>query len=174
MQEVIRQKAVELLERGVVGRVLGWKAGEFFYDLTPAVFRCREEIERDFVWSVFSGANLSKYLIAESRKEGKVAAFLKPCDSYSFVQLQKEHRIRRENVYAVGVQCDGMCDIDKVRAQAGDGLLSVSEDGENLTQETLYDTKTVSKKVVLLERCQVCKSKKIVTYDELIGEQGDV
>ena len=53
-------------------------------------------MEQNFVWSVFSGANLSKYLIAESRKGGKAAVFLKPCDSYSFVQLLKEHRILRE------------------------------------------------------------------------------
>ena len=62
MQELIKAKAIELLENGTVDRVLGWKAGEFFYDLTPAVFTTREEIEKDFVYSVFSGANLSKYL----------------------------------------------------------------------------------------------------------------
>ena len=91
MQEMIRAKAIELLENGTADRVLGWKAGEFFYDLTPAVFTTKEEIERDFVFSVFSGANLSKYLVKESRKGGKVAAFLKPCDTYSFNQLLKEH-----------------------------------------------------------------------------------
>ena len=173
MQELIRQKAIELLERGVVDRVLGWKAGEFFYDLTPAVFRSREEIEQDFVWSVFSGANLSKYLIAESRKEGKVAAFLKPCDSYSFVQLQKEHRIRRENVYAVGVQCDGMCDIEKLRAAGFEGITGVRCEGETLQVETLYGSGSLNKADALLERCAVCKSHKIVDFDELIGEQGE-
>lgn len=174
MQKRLTTKALELLNNGTVNRVLGWKTGEFFYDLTPAVFTSAEDLEKNFVFSSFSGANLSKYLIAESRKEGKIAVFLKPCDSYSFTQLLKEHRILRENVYAVGVQCDGMCDIDKVRAQAGDGLLSINEDGENLIAETLYDSKTISKKEVLLERCAVCKSKKIVTFDELIGEQGEV
>ena len=117
MQERLKQKAIELLENGTADRILGWKAGEFFYDLTPAVFETREEIEKDFVFNAFAGANLSKYLIAESRKGGKVAAFLKPCDSYSFTQLLKEHRIWRENVYVVGVQCDGMCDIEKLRAK---------------------------------------------------------
>ena len=50
MQERIKAKAIELLESGVCGRVLGWKTGEFFYDVTPAVFESREEIERDFVF----------------------------------------------------------------------------------------------------------------------------
>ena len=174
MQKRLISKAIELMESGTVNRVLGWKTGEFFYDLTPAVFETPAEIESTFVFNSFSGANLSKYLIAESKKEGRVAVFLKPCDSYSFVQLLKEHRICRENVYIVGVECDGMCDIDKVRAQAGDGILSVSETENGLMVETLFDQKIIDKKDVLLERCQVCKSKKIVICDELIGEQGDV
>lgn len=45
MQEIFDrmiEKAGELLENGTVDRVLGWKAGEFFYDPTPAVFRFQE------------------------------------------------------------------------------------------------------------------------------------
>ncbi|MBQ2893343.1 MAG: 4Fe-4S dicluster domain-containing protein [Oscillospiraceae bacterium] len=169
MQERLKQKAIQLLENGTVDRILGWKTGEFFYDLTPAVFTTREQIEKDFVFNVFSGANLSKYLIAESRKGGKIAAFIKPCDSYSFQQLLKEHRIWRDNVFVVGVQCDGMCDAAKL----GDGVLSVKEDGENLIVETLYGEKTVAKADALADRCASCKSKKIVIFDELIGEQGE-
>jgi len=173
MQGKIKEKAIELLKNGTVSRVLGWKAGEFFYDLTPAVFESAEEVEKDFVFNVFSGANLSKYLIAQSRKEGKVAAFIKPCDSYSFMQLMKEHRIIRENVYVVGVQCDGMCDIEKIKEAGCESVLSVREEGDTLAVETLYGEKKLAKKDVLLERCAVCKSHKIVEFDELIGEQGE-
>lgn len=173
MQERLKQKAIQLLHNGTVDRVLGWKAGEFFYDLTPAVFQRADEIQTDFVFSPFSGANLSKYLIAESRKGVKVAVFLKPCDSYSFAQLLKEHRIWRENVYAVGVQCDGMCDIEKLRSAGCEGITAVQEAGENLVVETLYGEQTVARKDALLERCRICKSKKIVIFDELIGEQGE-
>ena len=169
MQKRMMQKAIELLQNGTVDRVLGWKNGEFFYDLTPAVFTTKEQIEKDFVFNVFAGANLSKYLIAESRKGGKVAAFIKPCDSYSFQQLLKEHRIWRDNVYVVGVQCEGMCDAAKL----GDGVLSVKEECENLIVETLYGDKTVAKADALAERCASCKSKKIVIFDELIGENGE-
>ncbi len=169
MQKRLMDKAIQLLETGAADRILGWKTGEFVYDLTPAVFTTREQIEKDFVFNVFAGANLSKYLIAESRRGGKIAAFIKPCDSYSLQQLIKEHRILRENVYIVGVQCDGMCDAAKL----GDGILSVKEEGENLTVETLYGEKTVAKADALAERCASCKSKKIVIFDELIGEQGE-
>ena len=167
----VKEKALELLRSGKADRVLGWKAGEFFYDLTPAVFESAEEVEKDFCYSPFSGANLSKYLIAESKKGGKIAVFLKPCDSFSFVQLQKEHRVKRENVYAVGIQCDGMCDAEALREAGCEGLTGL-EDGEVLTVHTLYGDKTVEKQAALLGKCRTCKSKRITDYDELLGEQG--
>ena len=172
MQGQIKEKAIALLRSGAADRVLGWKLGEFFYDLTPAVFRTPEEVERDFVFSVFSGPNLSKYLIEESKKEGRVAAFLKPCDSYSFVQLQKEHRIARENVYAVGVACDGMCDMKSIRAHGVKGVLSARQEGDRLLLETLYGPAEMDKRDALPERCLHCKSKKVVDFDEMMGENG--
>ena len=91
-REVLVSKASELLKNGTVDRVLGWKAGEFDYDITPAVFHTSEELEQDFVWNDFCGANFSKYLVSETGKsENKILVFLKPCDTYSFNQLIKEH-----------------------------------------------------------------------------------
>ena len=115
MQELMLAKAKELLQNGTVNRVLGWQAGEFVYDITPAVFESEQELDAGFVYNEFCGNNLSKYLIKESRKEGKVLAFLKPCDTYSFNQLIKEHRVKREKTYIIGVGCKGNLDIDKIR-----------------------------------------------------------
>ena len=169
----VKEKAIQLLKDQTVDRVIGWRAGEFFYDLTPSTFTSAEDVEQNLVWSVFSGANLSKYLIAESRKGGKAAVFLKPCDSYSFVQLLKEHRILRERVYAVGVQCDGMCDMEAIKALGAAGVTAVTEDGEELKLATIYGDETVRKTDALLLKCRTCKSKKIVCFDELLGEQGE-
>ena len=74
MQEMMKKRAMELLADGTVNRVIGWKRGEFSYDITPAVFETAEEIERDFVWDAFCGANVSKYLIRESEKPGRIQA----------------------------------------------------------------------------------------------------
>ena len=138
MQEVIIAKAKELLENSTVNRVLGWKAGEFVYDVTPAVFETVEELENGFVANDFCGNNLSKYLIKESRKPGKVLVFLKPCDTYSFNQLIKEHRIVRENVYAVGIPCDGKTDGEALKAKGFKGILGISSEGDQFVVETLY------------------------------------
>ena len=66
--ESLIEKACELIENGTVNRVIGWKKGEFDYDLTPAVFATADEIKKNFVYNDFSGANFSKYLIKETRK----------------------------------------------------------------------------------------------------------
>jgi len=66
-----------------------------------------------------------------------------------------------------------MCDIEKIKEAGCESVLSVREEGDTLAVETLYGEKKLAKKDVLLERCAVCKSHKIVEFDELIGEQGE-
>ena len=173
MQEVI-SRAKELISDGTVNRVIGWQTGEFVYDITPAVFESVEEIEKSFVFDDFCGANMSIYLVKESGKEGKIAVFLKPCDTYSFNQLLKEHRINRENVYVVGVECYGKADIEKIKALGISGITGIKSENGNFIISTIYGDKTVAKYEVMAERCLSCKSKKHVVYDELIGEDGDV
>ena len=177
MRDVLVEKAVSLLSDGTVDRVLGWKRGEFSYDITPAVFESADKIRDDFVWNEFCGANFSKYLVAQTKKtEGKLLVFLKPCDTYSFNQLLTEHRFDREKVYAVGIPCEGMADIAKLKAVAGEGISSVESDGGKLCVTTVYEDAPVAVDAgeVMLERCVNCKSKKHAAYDELIGEEGEV
>ncbi len=179
MQEITRDglifRAKALLEDGSVDRVLAYKRGEFDYDITPAVFTDAESLEKDLVFDSFCGANFSKYLIKETGKPGKVLVFLKPCDTYSFNQLLTEHRFDREKVYVIGLPCNGMADIAKIKAIAGEGILSVKETEDGFEVETLYNgTVKVPSESAMAERCLVCKSKKHVAYDELWGDEGEV
>ena len=180
MQTITRdqliEKAVSLLADGTVSCVLGWKKGEFDYDVTPVLFKNADELKANFVWNDFCGANFSKYLVTKAEKAtGKVLVFLKPCDTYSFNQLLTEHRFNREKVYAVGIPCEGMADIAKIKAICGDGIVSI-DCGEKISVTTLYNDEPIAidAKDVLAERCVNCKSKKHVAYDELLGEEGEV
>ncbi len=182
MQEMINdiliEKAKKLLADGIVDRVLGWKRGDFCYDVTPGVFTSEKQLEKEFIYNEFSEANLSKYLIAETKKtEKKVLVFLKPCDTYSFNQLLTEHRFDREKVYAVGIPCDGMIDIELVTALIGEEIGSVKRNGEMVDVKFLYHTNPSGAGLplgdVMSLRCASCKSKKHVAYDELIGETGE-
>ena len=49
----MKEKAVTMLNDGTVKKVIGWKKGDFAYDITPAVFETAEEIESGFVYDDF-------------------------------------------------------------------------------------------------------------------------
>ena len=161
------ERAKQLLESGEVARVIGWKKGEFYFDPTPASFETVEELS-DFVYNGFCGANLSKYLIQMSKKEGKTAIFLKPCDSYSFNQLLKEHRIVRENILVIAIECQGKLDIQKIKDKGIVAVTEVEEDGENVKVSSLYGDTSIAKSEILLGKCMTCKGKTHQVKDEEI------
>ena len=164
MQELVN-RAKELLADGTVVRVLGWKAGDFTFNPEPSFFETEEDL-KNFVYNGFCGANLSKYMIEASKLEGKTLVFLKPCDSYSFNQLLKEHRIDRDKAYIVGVGCKGKLDVEKIKASGIKGILEItgaemSDECDTLSIKTLYGDKTFPYADAMLERCHVCKGRSI-------------
>jgi ferredoxin len=168
---MIRARAGELLSDGTVNRVLGWAGGEFCYDTNPAVFETAESLDK-LVYNGFSAAMLSKYLIEATKKEGRVLVFLKPCDTYSFNHLLREHKVDREKIYVIGIGCGGMLDIEKIRGLGAKGIGSIDEEGENVVVHTLYGDKTFARRDALLEKCLVCKGREHKVYDELAATDG--
>jgi Na+-translocating ferredoxin:NAD+ oxidoreductase RnfC subunit len=167
IQTKMIERAKELLESGEVSRVVGWKKGEFFHDPSPASFETVESL-KDFVYNDFCGANLSKYMIQICKKEGKTAIFLKPCDSYSFNQLIKEYRVKRENVLVIAISCNGKLDNNKLMINGVDGVLEESYNGDKVNLKTLDGDKILDKKDVLLDKCLSCKTKVHALKDEEI------
>ncbi|MGN0447182.1 MAG: 4Fe-4S dicluster domain-containing protein [Acutalibacteraceae bacterium] len=176
MQELIKRMK-ELLADGTVTRVLGWKKGDLSYNPEPYYFNSADELD-DFVYDGFCGANLSKYMIKGSNLEGKTLILLKPCDTYSFNQLIKEHRVNREKAYIIGVGCKGKLSHEKIKQAGIKGIKSVSGaeiDGEckELEFDTVYGQKSMKYADAMLERCHVCKGKEHVIFDELLLESCD-
>ncbi len=176
MQELIN-RAKELLADGTVVRVLGWKKGDLAYNPEVAYFNSAEELD-SFVYNGFCGANLSKYMIEGSKLEGKTLVFLKPCDTYSFNQLIKEHRVDREKVYIIGVGCKGKLNIEAIKAMGIKGIETI--EGAEMTDAcdtlkigTIYGDKEVKYADAMLERCHVCKGKEHMIADETMLESAD-
>lgn len=176
MQELIN-RAKELLADGTVVRVLGWKKGDLAYNPEVAYFSTAEELD-SFVYNGFCGANLSKYMIEGSKLEGKTLVFLKPCDTYSFNQLIKEHRVDRDKVYIIGVGCKGKLNIEAIKAMGIKGIETI--EGAEMTDAcdtlkigTIYGDKEVKYADAMLERCHVCKGKEHMIADETMLESAD-
>ena len=176
MQELIK-RMTELLESGEVQRVVGWKKGDLGYNPEPAYFETAEAL-KDFVYDGFCGANLSKYMIKACELEGKTLVLLKPCDTYSFNQLIKEHRISKDKIYVIGVGCKGKLDIERIKAMGIKGITAISgveitDDCDTINIETVYGNKTVAYKDAMLERCHVCKGKEHKVSDEIFFDSAD-
>lgn len=167
MQKIIKDRVSELLS-GEYSRVLGWEQGEFFYDRTPKFFD-KGSLE-NLKYDDFCGSNLSKYLVKNTQAQEKIIALLKPCDVYSFNQLCTEHRVDRENVYAIGVGCRGKTDIEKLRKAGIKGITAIKEENGELVISTLYGEKRVLRKDFLLDKCLTCKGKEHKGVDEVLGE----
>ena len=168
MQELINQtvtdavlaRAKELLSNGTVNRVIGWEKGLFEDDQTPRVFTSVEELDKDFIYDDYSVATVSKYLIKETKKEGKILAFLKANDTYSFNQLVKEHRVNRDNVYIVAVPSNGEAQKGKIHVvydeiMDTDGKISAKK------EESLEDKEAFNK-----ERFEMIAKLEAMTADE--------
>ncbi|MDL2289254.1 4Fe-4S dicluster domain-containing protein [Clostridia bacterium OttesenSCG-928-F22] len=166
MKTAIVNRAQELLQEGTVDRILGLIKGEFIYDVMPAVVT--QDTLGLLEHNAFSGANVSKYLIDETKKDGKILAILKPCDTFSFNQLIKENRIDRDKVFVLGVGCNGMIDIDKLRDKGVSAIASVEATADGFVVRSREGEQEFSREDVLLEKCLACKSKEHVAYDEII------
>lgn len=176
MQELIT-RIKELLADKTVDRAIGWRAGDLGYNPEPAYFNSVEDMD-NFVYDGFCGANLSKMMIEAAKLEGKTLVCLKPCDTYSFNQLIKEHRVDREKTYIIGVGCKGKLDPRKLEELGIRGVTAVKGaelegDCETLKFDTVYGEKECAYSDLMLERCHVCKGKEHKVFDEVIGESRD-
>jgi ferredoxin len=174
--DMMRGRAGELLRNGSVSRVLGWENGEFYYDQTPAVFYSESELG-GLVYNGFSSAMLSKYLVGalkNTKEHGKILVFLKPCDTYGLNLQLKEHRVAREKIYAVGVGCFGMLDMEKIKAGGVKLIKSIDEKGfgDNLVVHAQSGEHTFARRDVLLEKCLSCKGGEFMVQDEVLAPEG--
>ena len=160
MQEELIRRAKELLGDGTVVRVMGWRKGDMSFNPEPALFESEDSLS-EFVYDGFCGANLSKYMIKLSKLEGKTLVFLKPCDTYSFNQLVKEHRADREKAYIIGVGCDGSLDVNAMKEKGAKGIQEIAEDGDTVKVSAIYGDKEFAREDVILDAAVPARAENI-------------
>ena len=93
---------------------------------------------------------------------------MKPCDTYSFNQLVKEHRVNRENIYVIAVECLAKLDINKIKAQGVTSVTGVEVNGTEVKVASLYGEVVLNKADVVLSKCAVCEKTHQVKDEEII------
>ncbi len=110
--DAIRQKARDLLESDQVSCVIGYEVSR--RGRTRPTFVYTPEETGRLVWNPDCTNNLTSYLPDKLRPvKGKeplvpVAVVVKPCDSKAINVMVAENQYRRDQVYAIGVACEGI------------------------------------------------------------------
>jgi ferredoxin len=164
--EKIREAAKKLLSEGKVDLVMGWKKASVPLSCAPVFARTPEEAD-ELIFDGNGRINMANFLPRRTDKVGIVAA---GCHARNVVGQVVEKQVARENVYIIGVPCEGMIDPAAVRAIEGRELTEAVETGDEvIVSGEGFETK-IPRADVLMRNCKLCAHKNPPVYDELIGE----
>ena len=178
----LRARARDLLQSGQVACVLGYRRGSVGGAAEPVVLTDPAEADT-LVWDPTCVHNLALQLVNE-RKHRKatrssetrpIAIIAKGCDSRAVTVLLQENYFRREDVFVIGVSCEGSGVIDprKVsRALRGKATSSVAFDASgDIVVVTAAGEQTLAAAEVLADRCLECRASYPTLSDVSFGEK---
>lgn len=107
IQSALRERAKQLLESGEVTYIIGWEATRSDGKTRPAFIRTPEDAQR-LVWNKHCVNSTAKYLLDDRWPQGKIGICARGCDTRAINRLLVDGQISRENLYIIGLPCDGM------------------------------------------------------------------
>ncbi len=164
--ERIKAISERLLADGKVDMVIGFRKGTLPMMNEPCFVRKAADTAH-LVWDGHCGINLANYITDRKETIGIIA---KGCDSRNIVTHIIENKIQREQLYIVGVPCQGMVDKHRIAEQFGAEIEDVSEEADTLIVRGEGSEKRFSKTDMLQDNCRICIHRNPVVYDELAGE----
>jgi formate dehydrogenase subunit beta len=173
--EKIRETAKKLLAEGKVDVFIGYQKGTVPMMNEPLLVNDPDKVDKLY-WDNFCGLNLCNYLTKRTDKIGIIA---NGCNSRNMVTHIIENQIKRDQLYIVGIPCEGMIDHRAVaRAVKLKEILDVQQDGAQFVVKGKDFEETFEKEKFLQSNCAVCRHRNPVIYDEMLGdpvkEQTDV
>ena len=162
----IREISRKLLTDCRVDMVIGFRRGSVAMMNEPCMINSPDEVDQ-LVWDSNCGINLANYLANRTEKIGIVA---KGCDSRNIATHIIENKIKREQLFIIGVPCQGMIDKRKVNAMFEAEIREVVESDGKITVRGADFKKTLKKADVLQQNCSVCTHRNPVIFDEMAAE----
>ncbi len=168
--EKIRETAKKLLAEGKVDVFIGYRKGTVPMMNEPLLVKDPEKVDQLY-WDNFCGLNLCNYLTKRTDKIGIVA---NGCNSRNMVTHIVENQIKRDQLYIVGIPCEGMIDHRAVsRAVKMKEILDIQQNGNQFTVKGNGFEETFEKEKFPQSNCAVCRHRNPVIYDEMLGDPVD-
>lgn len=174
--EDIRDTVRDLLANGEVRAVIGFRRGSRGMAAEPA-FITRPEEADELVWDPTCFHNLALYLVedrkflAHTRENPAmpIAIIAKGCDARAIVVLMQENYFKREQVYIIGVSCEGIGVLDERKLAGhlnGTWAASAAFDGDDF----VFGEKRLPAREVMADRCLECREPFPMEYNVVLGE----
>lgn len=174
--ENLRKEADRLLIEGKVKHVIGYEIVEPL-NARPFFAKSANDVNK-LHYSPLCAHNLAVYLTLEEIKAGeKIGLVVKGCDSRAVMQLIQEGIVDREKVVLIGVPCQGIVDLEKLREELGERNLQFSSVTGILIENGVVKVETengiikLDRKEIVFDICNHCQNPTPVLYDILLGEE---
>ncbi|MBF0225098.1 MAG: 4Fe-4S dicluster domain-containing protein [Desulfobacterales bacterium] len=162
----IKEISERILKEGKVDIIVGFRKGSLPMMNEPCVVKKAEDV-KNLVWDSNCGINLVNYLT--NRKE-KIGIIAKGCDTRNIVTHIVENKIKKEQLFIIGVPCTGMIDKNKVASKVDSEIIEVTENENTIKVKTKTNEIELNKTDLLQENCSICVHRNPVVYDELVAE----
>ncbi len=169
MIDDIRETARQLLADGKVDVVIGYEKGSLPLKATPCFVRSPQDITK-LIWDETCENNLAAYA---KKTPGKKAIVAKGCDSRALVVLMQENQLLRDDLYIIGVSCQGVIDKKKIEAETGEIIAASISDGKISAKGMVCD-KEFTFAELKDATCQTCRYPNPVIEDIHIGGSVEV
>jgi formate dehydrogenase (coenzyme F420) beta subunit len=165
--EKIRETAARLLKDKAVDVFIGYKKGSVPMMNEPVMISNPDQVDTLY-WDNFCALNLCNYLTKRTEKIGIVA---NGCNSRNIVTHIIENQIKRDQLYIVGLPCEGMIDHRAVmRAVNQKEILDIVQNGDTVVVKGADFEETFEKRKFLQNNCATCTHHNPVIFDEMLGE----
>jgi len=181
----LRTRARELLTNGEVRAVIGYRRGSRGMAAEPVVITQPAEAD-SLVWDPSCVHNLALYLVEDRKRLARkqqspakpIAIVAKGCDARGIVVLLQENYFKREDVYIIGISCEGTGVLDErklERHSSGmhpDQIESVAFDGDHFVFITNTDNKQLlPAREIMADRCLECRNPFPKLNNVVLGEE---
>jgi len=165
--EKIKETAKRLLKEKKVDIFIGYRKGSVPMMNEPVFIADPDKVDQLY-WDSFCGLNLCNYL---TKRTGRIGIVANGCNSRNIVTHIIENQIKRDQLYIVGLPCEGMIDHRAVMRAVNDKeILDIQENGAQFVVKGPGLEEMFEKEKFLQGNCATCTHRNPVIHDEMLGD----